>query len=156
MNSKTTLLAGAFWCLQLAVQAQSSLWLHAVDGTRLSFETNDLQTIVFQDGEAVFNLGGGISQRYPLNHISSLVFNHQASSDIRLTKAHQAARVSLTPQGLVCHFQTPGKLPVTVLTLDGRVLMQTEASCGTPLPVSHLGKGIYLIKIDGQIFKTVR
>jgi hypothetical protein len=135
-----------------AAKAQSIV-LQSQDGSEQSISLSNIQKITFSDGYLVLNYNGGTTQNYAISALRKLSFN-STSSIVKntLTEAvhffYQA-----TDQHLYFQNLPDSKSSITVFRTDGILVIQTTIFSDGTIDASSLPTGLYLVKVNNQVYK---
>lgn len=123
-----------------------------VEGGEVRYELEDLPVITFQGTEAVVNTKY-VTFSYPMDNIQRIYYDQQATSISSrsfpvFTQDGNRFIISNLPQGI----------PVSVLTMDGKLILKTETKDteNTVISLDGYPTGIYLINLNGITYKITK
>lgn len=131
-----------------------SLYVAQTSGNLAELRLSDIRKITFQQGNLVATLNGGSESTYALTDITRLYFAESGNAVKALPAADKFVWSPFTAE-LTTHC-TPGTV-INVYTAGGRRVasfMQTLAE--SPVSLTTLPKGVYVVESDGQSVKIVR
>lgn len=133
----------------LAAQDYGYLTLKRADGREKSFAVGRI-TLTF-DAANMQLATGGQAYSYALTDLNKLFFSSAATAIERAALPTQA--VSLEGGDLL-NVTLPAAARVSVFAVDGTLCLQRTLTAGThTLPLNGLGRGIYLVRLNGTTFK---
>lgn len=142
-----------------ALQAQEKLIVHPTDGNASVWETalTDIGKMTFSDaGLTIQNTEGAPIKVFIYSEINKLTFGTGGSG---ITDNSLYSKLTLYPNPATEYIQlygwntTQAEERVTIYSLNGEICYQTDKWCGTPIKVSSLPQGTYILKVKNQSFK---
>ncbi|MBP3774567.1 MAG: T9SS type A sorting domain-containing protein [Bacteroidaceae bacterium] len=147
--------------------AQTGLWAQAESlvvvlksGTSITLNLEDTPQVTFE-GDNMKAEAGAVSYTYAFSEIAEMyyVVKELDLTDVRSVRM-PASNLELRQVGndgfSLNGLKASGK--VQVCSLDGRVVLTVEATQDgqAEVSLSHLPKGVYLLRTDGQAFKVMK
>jgi len=133
-----------------------SLSINMRDGSKQNFELKSLQKITFSDNNLVLNNSTGAFATFGIATINKILVS-TTSDGIKNTKSGNGnISIFFNPSDnqITIQNKPEGTLTVSLYRPDGVQVLKTQISNNNdPVNVSSLAKGIYLLKINNQVFK---
>ena len=116
---------------------------------------SDQSQIHFENGESlVIDDGNGSTHTFLLSEIRKMICaettGNQESTLSKLQLFPNPTHNGFIVNGL------KGSSPARIYALDGRLMKSFEATEGTPVDLSELSSGMYLLHINGQTLKLMK
>ena len=142
------MLASAF-----ALQAEDNhLYIQPNAGENLSWSVPSLQKMTFQNGNLVLTMKNGTSSYTPIMSIERIYIG--TPSEIQgIEEVDNAPLYSWDGETLILNAQSGAQ--VRVYNVAGAVVKQ-ERLTGNSINLRGLAKGLYVVNVDGHIFKTIK
>jgi len=133
-----------------------SLSVNLLDGSKQNFELKSLKKITFSDNNMVLNNTSGAFATFGIATINKLLVSTTSdgikntnsgngNTSIFFNSANNQIQILNAPEGT---------FTVSLYRPDGIQVLNTKISnYNEPVNVSSLAKGIYLLKINNQVFK---
>ena len=133
-----------------------SLSINLRDGSKQNYELKSLQKITFSNNNLVLNNSTGAFATFGIATINNLLVS-TTSDGIKNTKSGNGnTSILFNPSDnqITILNKPEGTLTVSLYRPDGVLVLKTQISNNNDLVnVSSLAKGIYLLKINNQVFK---
>lgn len=146
-------------CFALRSAAQNNIILNLKDGTGKDFTIGAVKKITFTAGNMVVSKTDATSDNFLLSDIQKITFG--AFSGVNeITAGNTGLELFPNPATDFIQIKNTGdveNLDVQIYSTDGILIAAFKLRPGTDLiPVSRLGKGIYLLKARNQILKFIK
>lgn len=128
------------------------------NGETNSIETSILRKITFSEGNVIFSLNNGEADSYEIASINKVLLNGFPSDIDTLNSDTTAISLYIDPSGSTLYLQhAPTNTSINIYRIDGAVILRTRTNDANPsLNISHLAKGVYLLRIDRHILKFIK
>lgn len=135
-------------------QQVKTLWVEKTSGEKLMIETLQNLKLTFSQGNMIATLYDGSQSTFPIADITKLYFDADDSA-VRPLSAEEAFLWSPLTQELTVHCQ-PGTL-VNIYDASGRrVSCVLQSIAQSPISLSTLPQGVYVVEAAGQSVKIAR
>jgi hypothetical protein len=137
------------------------LYVRTYDQKVKAFDLTTLQSLSFLDNSLLLKKLSGTSETYNLSTVSALYFNSLYTGSNIITVNGKDKQMTIFPNPGT-HYIRISRIPsstvaVSVISLDGRIRMQTEITSDNPLlQIDELERGMYLLKINNQVIKFIK
>ncbi len=149
-------------CLCLAEEAQDKMVLSFSDGTEARMELSGIQRLDFLDASVSIVAAEGsslLSSDVPYGDVKRITFDLSLGAGVKGTLA-DAAGVSVFPNPVTDFVNVRGDfaepVSVSVWSASGQLCKVVDKWDGSPIDVSSLSKGVYVLKVNGKSFKFVK
>jgi hypothetical protein len=152
------LLYGIGLLLSLPAIAQTRVVVTKTDGQEYEYLVAEDGRIFFDEENLLLDEGYGNTASFPRSQIQKLTVASAEGTDIAEAAAENAWAVYPNPAAGFIRITTAaaGKVPLTLCSLHGRILLSGEYAAGEEIDVSFLPKGFYLIKINNRTIKFIK
>ena len=122
-------------------------------GNETSFAVSEIRKITFDDTDMVLLLNDGTTHRLPLQGLNKMFFSENGQSAILPVLTSQS---QIRLSGGVVHVQAERGTVVTLYNMNGQAVQAVTSTGGdTQLNVSHMRKGVYIVKVGNQTRKIM-
>lgn len=136
----------------IAMQAEDNhLYIQPNAGETMDWNIATLQKMNFKDGNVVLTTKTGTSASTPIASISRMYITTPSTQGIE----HAKGGLPYQWDGQRLHVEVASGTLVEVFNVSGSVVLRQPLT-GTTVDLSHLGKGMYIVRIDGQAFKIIK
>jgi hypothetical protein len=153
MRDKRKILMMLFLATALFTAKAQSIVIQSQEGSEQTISLSDIQKITFSDGYLVLNYNGGTTQSYAVSTLRKLSFNSTSSTIENALAESVHFFYQATDQHLYFHNLPDSKSSVTVFRTDGILVIQTTIFSDGTIDASSLPTGIYLVKVNNQVYK---
>lgn len=149
------------WSFGITVLSAQSLVLKTTTGTEQANLLSNLKKIVFADKNLFIYSVNGPAVSYSLPSVSKLYFSSTITSSLSGSVAETNTAISIFPNPAKdnIYFQNvPDQpTPVSIHRIDGLWILNTQvSSISKAIEVSHLESGVYILRINNQVFKFIK
>lgn len=149
---KILLLTVALLTAHVVVKAEDNhLYIQPNAGETLSWSVPSLQKMTFQDGNIVLTKKDGAVTYTPISSVGRMFIATPSAQGIE--QVPQGALYAWKGDRLQINAQ-PGT-SVKVYNVAGALVID-ECLSGNPIAFQALPKGLYIVNVGGQIFKTIK
>ena len=135
-----------------AMAEDNHLYIQPGAGETLSWSVPSLQKMTFQNGNLVLTMKNGTSSYTPIMSIERIYIG--TPSEIQgIEEVDNAPLYSWDGETLILNAQSGAQ--VRVYNVAGAVVKQ-ERLTGNSINLPGLAKGLYVVNVDGHIFKTIK
>lgn len=150
---KILLLTVALLTTHVVVKAdENHLYIQPHVGETLSWSVPSLQKMTFQDGNVVLTKKDGAVIYTPISSVGRMFVSSSSPQGIEQV-AQQGALCAWKGDKLQINAQ-PG-VSVKVYNVAGALVID-ECLSGNPIDFHGLPQGLYIVKVGGQVFKTIK
>lgn len=121
-------------------------------GGETDYPVKSIKSIKFNDGTVVFNLVDGSSVEWSSDAVGCMLFDYYEPQPDTAVDAVVAADFSFS--GGVLNV-TASSAEVSLTTVEGKVVFNGQCRGNLAVQLSAFPKGVYLLNIDGCIYKIV-
>lgn len=138
----------------ISAHAQQALWVEKTTGEQQMIESLSNLKLTFSQGNMIATLYDGSQRTFPIADITKLYFDDDDSA-VRPLSAEEAILWSPLTQELTVHCQ-PGTM-VNIYDASGRCVSRVlQSITQSPISLSTLPKGVYVVEAAGQSVKIAR
>lgn len=149
-------------CLCLAEESQEKMVLSFSDGTEARMELSGIQRLAFSDANVSIVVKESSSMSgidVPYGDVKKITFDLKSGTGVEGTLA-AAVGVSVFPNPVTDFVNVRGDFAepvgVSVWSASGQLCKTVDKWDGSPIDVSSLSKGVYVLRVDGKSFKFVK
>ncbi len=136
------------------------LYLWWQGGTQDSVVLSSVKTLTFASGNLSLNLNSGTTNSYGLSSVRKITFGNASSivSSIAAVNSSSVFMYYNTAESSVYLNNIPlNNTSVSIYRVNGVLVMQTKVPAGnSSINVSGLNLGLYLLKVNNQVFKFIK
>jgi hypothetical protein len=163
MNNKKlfkrlSLLSGIL-AISLQCFAQTEMIVVKTDGSEQNFSITESGKLYFDETNLIVEVSN--DDLYPnayiaLNTIRKLLFPNYTG--VENTLAEQGIAVYPNPAGRFIRIAggEQEKIQVTLLSMEGKILLYRQVNANEDIDVSHLSPGLYLIRVNTKTLKFIK
>lgn len=138
--------------LPVAMQAEDNhLYIQPSAGEKLLWGVPSLQKISFLDGNVVLTKKDGTAAYVPIPTVKRMYISTPSAEGIEAVESGRPYRWD----GDVLRLDARPDALVRIYSVTGALVMQTRLS-GASADCSALGGGLYVVNVEGRIFKVVK
>lgn len=123
-------------------------------GGSAEYALKSISCIRFSDGNIIMNLNDGSWIEWHSDAVGCMMFgNYEPSIE---TSASGIIKEGLSFNGNTLFIESPVAVPVTLCTIEGKVLIQTTCRSTLSIAMGDYPKGVYILDINGSTHKIVK
>lgn len=154
MKIKTVLLWMSMAVYSIGAMAEdNNLYIQPGAGETLSWSVPSLQKMTFQDGNLVLTMKNGTTSYTPIMSIQRIYIGTPSEVQGIEQVGNNAPLYSWDGETLKLNAQIGAQ--VSVYNVAGAVVKR-EYLTGNSINLQGLAKGLYVVNVDGHIFKTIK
>lgn len=131
---------------------QTDVKIQTLSSGTQTFTVSDAGKIYFDNGYMLVDEGNGIPYSFPISDIKKVMFDHITS-----VETLETSDIRIYPNPVTNYLRISSEhntdIPYQIYALDGRLVLAGTAHSEESISVNTLSKGLYLLKVDGKIFK---
>ena len=149
---KLLLLGAMFLASNMVVWAENyHLYMYSNTGETQDWSIPTLQKMTFENGNVVLTTKSGTSIYSPISSIAKLYINTPSAHGIETTNKN----VKFKWEGDLLKVDAQPGAQVSVYNAAGAVVKHGRLD-GNVIDLQGCTKGLYIVNLDGQIFKTIK
>lgn len=122
-------------------------------GGNAEYALKSISSIRFSDGSIIMNLNDGSWIEWDSDSVGCMLFgNYEPSIE---TSANGIIKDNLSFNGNALFIESPAAVPVTLFTIEGKVLVHTTCRGSLSIALDGYPKGVYILDINGSTHKIV-
>lgn len=142
-----------FCCSFTQINAQSQLIIHFHDNTENASDIQNISKLIFPENKVKLDFSDGSTNEFLLSNIRKIVFN----GTTRVNNVIENNDLQIYPNPATNYLYIKnlpaGSHKITIFNLTGIEVLSTEIAMNSPMDISSLNKGIYIILINAKALK---
>lgn len=149
---KIFLLSMALTIIQMVAKAEDNhLYVQPTEGEKLVWGVPSLQKMSFVDGNVVLTKKDGTTAYLPIATVKRMYISTPSAEGIGAVENNRPYRW----EGNVLHLNARPDALVRIYSVTGAMVLQKQLT-GASLDCSILGSGLYVVNVEGRIFKLIK